>query len=98
MIHLKDNISLMKDIPDKIVIDRQFDYSIAEYINTLKFLGDGFGEFEESSHTTTKDCITNYIIECEAQVDLAKKVLNILEKDNLCRKFKYNEETGEIYD
>jgi hypothetical protein len=92
----------MKSIIDKFIasiqIDRNFNFNTAEYDYSLKFRGDGFGDFEESSLTTTKDCITDYIKESEAQVDLAKKVLNILEKNDLCRTFKYNKETGEVYD
>lgn len=69
----------MKSIIDKFIaeiqIDRNFNFNTAEYDYNLKFCGDGFGDFEESSLTTTKDCITNYVKEKEAQVYLAKKVM-----------------------
>jgi hypothetical protein len=39
------------------------------------FYGDGFGDFEERSDKTTKNCLENYIKDCEEQIKLAKEVL-----------------------
>ena len=48
--------------------------------NSITILGDGTGDFEEESDSTTKECLIYYIDYCENQVNLAKSLLLDKEK------------------
>ena len=51
-----------------------------EIVNKYDFRGDGQGDFEDISDKTTKECLENYIAECEKQIEIAKECLDIFKE------------------
>lgn len=68
--------SIISDYITTIQIWRELDYTTGEYISKPYFLGDGEGDFEESSFNTTKSCLEEYIKHCNEQIALATTLLN----------------------
>lgn len=44
-------------------------------IEQLQYMGDGVGDFENIGDDTTENCLTQYIIYCKDQINLAKTEL-----------------------
>ncbi|MFA6089712.1 MAG: hypothetical protein WC755_07670 [Candidatus Woesearchaeota archaeon] len=46
-----------------------------EEVDEYYFMGDGQGDFEDSSYSASKECTERYIEECLKQIEIAKEYL-----------------------
>lgn len=59
----------------KDYINRISHYKDNYYASGYMITGDGSGDFEERSDTTTEECLEAYIKDCEGQIQIAKELL-----------------------
>jgi len=59
---------------NSITVDHVLD-SDYNSIEQLQYMGDGVGDFENIGDDTTDNCLTQYIIYCKDQINLAKTEL-----------------------
>jgi hypothetical protein len=69
-----------------IEVDRWFDLDkFGEYVPRVRsvYCGDGQGDFEKRSYYTTIECLENYMVDCDDQIQLAvAEIRKINERNN----------------
>lgn len=63
---------------NSIGVNRVLNHITFEFEDEFMFLGDGQGDFEEKSKSTTEKCLINYHRYCLQQISWAKKALEEL--------------------
>lgn len=66
---------MIVDYINRINVYSELSLTSFEMEAVFEFYGDGEGDFETMSNSTTKKCIESYIVDCENQIKLAKELL-----------------------
>ena len=69
---------MIKDYINSIGIRKEFNTKKFEDEDYYTFFGDGTGDFQVVSNSSTKEVVEEYIVYCKQQIEIAEKYLNSL--------------------